>query len=238
MRILALLASLTCFSVHGWAAEEPSGKGSVSQHKKVPAKPQPKAAQMDETPKSHGKSRDNREGKTFIVAGGVQLINFLHFGTGLKAGVFLDEDSLIEFNYATGTLRFLGDDTKYTFFTADFHQFVGNSFYLFGGAGIRDFEKVNTSYKFLASSNRDSKTTFSRRSSVAELGLGNRWQFETLTLGCDWLSYALPISTMSSSGKYEGEFTESEKSKEQSDFNTQANRGTFTAVRFYLGVSL
>ncbi|MEI6398895.1 MAG: hypothetical protein WCO71_09005 [Pseudomonadota bacterium] len=239
MRILTLLASLTFFSAQGFAAEDPSGQGDVSQHKKVSAVAQPKRARMDETPTGHGRSRDNREGKTFIVAAGVQLIEFLHFGTGLKAGIYLDEDSLLELNYATGTFGFLGSDSKYTFVTADFHHFVGNSFYLFAGAGIRDYEEKNDSFGFIKSSSLpDRKTTFSRRSSVAELGLGNRWQFDTFTLGCDWISYSAPLATMSSKSKYEGEFTDSEKSREQSDFNSHASRGTFTAVRFYLGVSL
>ena len=239
MRILTLLASLAFFSVQGFAADDASGQEKVSKPKNIPADAQPKPGRMDETPRGHSWSRDNRAGKSFTVAAGLQLIDFLHFGTGLKGGFYLDEDSLLELNYATGTFGFLGADSKYTFVTADFHRFVGNSFYLFAGGGIRDYEEKNDSFGFIKSSSLpDRKTTFSRRSSVAELGLGNRWQFDTFTLGCDWLSYAVPLSTMSSKSKYEGDFTDSEKSTRQSSFNSHAKKSTFTAVRFYLGVSL
>jgi len=103
---------------------------------------------------------------------------------------------------------------------ASFKEFRSNSFYyeLFGY--YRDIDTTDKIKTF------NSVTTFEGKASFRDVGLGikigNQWQWEYFTLGCDWIGIAKRVATL----KYEGD---------SSDFFK--NSADLTFLNFYIGAS-
>jgi hypothetical protein len=116
--------------------------------------------------------------------------------------------------------------------------FLGNSFYLQGGAGLRQMQATDSSVFFSSLVVADTyKSTFSSSYAIGEIGLGNRWQFSNFTIGCDWVGYAVPLAKLSSSESFTGPITESQKASDRDNFDKRSSEGNLMLLRFHLGVS-
>lgn len=113
--------------------------------------------------------------------------------------------------------------------------FLGNTFYIRGGLDFR-----SATYSFVYNDTANSTQTsygFNGNSSVATVLIGNQWQWENFTLGCDWVGLGLPL-TSSLSNEY---YTSNDPTQNYSDFSNReqifVKGGTLNLLRFYLGAS-
>ena len=182
-------------------------------------------------------SSTRRVGKKFLVVGEIALVNILHSGIGAEAGYYLNPKSLIEVGVMKATFEFLGFKSEYLLLTAEYHRFVANSFYYFAGTGFSTLTSRHTGITLASGSFDTYQSTQSSTSLIAQGGIGNRWQFTSLTLGCDWVAYAKPLFQISSSGTYDEAASDEDRAYDKSSFTSQASNGILTNVRFHIGVS-
>ena len=108
---------------------------------------------------------------------------------GFGFGVQAKDNSHIEFGYAQGE-----KDVDYAVMTAKlyslkFKQFWSNTFYTNTGFGYRDVtdrttDKVSERFEVKRHG----------RSAGLDVSLGNRWQWDNITVGCDWVGFFHPLT--------------------------------------------
>ena len=113
---------------------------------------------------------------------------------------------------------------------AHWKHFTGNSFYLNTGVDFRSME-----YKYVSTfSSTDSK--FDGKSFVLSFSIGNQWQWDNFTLGCDWVGIVVPVSSSIS-----GDSITTGSSIAAADFkkdqDTLVKKSHAQLLRFYLGAS-
>ena len=143
-------------------------------------------------------NRDERQG--FVLD--ATLVGFtvpsssLAYISGLSAGHYINDRILLslDFQYAASsdsndyheTVRTWGVHARY---------FPSHSFNVKVGLAYRDV----ASSRYVYSS--DPSRSTSKQEVVANIAVGNMWQFRSFVLGCDWFTYNRPLySTFSSSG--------------------------------------
>jgi len=119
--------------------------------------------------------------------------------TGIELGSHLDPNQLIllDLRSGKGTLNSSIDssdgtsDTKYSSFGIHYKYFSSNSFYFRAGL---DFSKYDFTMKGNSlASNEAYLNSFSGYNLNSSIAIGNQWQWENFTIGCDWIGYAKPI---------------------------------------------
>lgn len=159
---------------------------------------------------------------------------------GVTLGVFLDRNSQIDLELISGRPAYTNwfSWSEYEIKTSSaglhFKHFVGNSFYFRVGA---DYRKVDYRYTYrdILTNNILSENKFEGDSVTATIVIGNQWQWETFTLGCDWFGYALPVTSTIKSESISGSKPDTRYQKEDQDWLLKNN--TAIALRFYLGAS-
>jgi hypothetical protein len=121
--------------------------------------------------------------------------------SGLTVGLFLNSKSQILIDaYSNQTSLFsdiyyfgIHDTLKSNSVGAHYKRFLGNSFFIRGGANYRqvNFERTN---KYWFSSTTDI-SSFSGDGGYAVIGIGNDWQMSHFTIGADWLRIDVPLNT-------------------------------------------
>ncbi len=76
-------------------------------------------------------------------------------------------------------------------------HWFGNSFYVNGGAGLRSITGEATLEPLTGTD--DIKSSVKASSFGASLSIGNRWQWEYFSIGCDWVGTFQPLSTTEAS---------------------------------------
>lgn len=113
--------------------------------------------------------------------------------SGATIGKYLTADSLMTIEFTKGrgsSLNWFYSDYDISTFSAGlgYSKFVANSFYYRLGADYRTVDYRYTSRDLFTSAIvREDK--FKGESVVATLAIGNQWQWENFTLGCDWIGY-------------------------------------------------
>lgn len=155
--------------------------------------------------------------------------------TGLAFGSYYTRNDILfaEITYGTGNSSG-GFGSEYDIVThslgVHWKHFVGNSFYL--NSGI-DFRKVDYNYKNTSTS---TDSHFDSTSTAISFAIGNQWQWQSFTLGCDWVGLSVPIThnvsnaNITTSSSYE----ESSFNDDKDDFSKKT---TGQLLRFYLGAS-
>ena len=180
--------------------------------------------------------------------------------TGGDVGYFLRPDFAIMGRYEKGALNFnfLGVevfDYSVKSFGVYGKKFWGNSFYTNVGLFHRSlkssqFDSVETD---TSSTSPSSTSTPSNSTSVTlkkarlvqnasqqdiEIAIGNQWQWDNFTLGCDWVGFAIPLSKKIEKNIREvstdGGPYEEDTSKKPS---TEPGISGLRFLAFYLGVS-
>lgn len=132
-----------------------------------------------------------------------------------------------------GVYKEWSPEAQITQIGAHFKHYVGNSFYYRVGG---DYSTVD--YKYDLSGSHFSDTTSSYFKGTAIVGsfvIGNQWQWENFTLGCDWIGLAAPL-TYSITG-VTTPATLSEKSDLENDQRLYVSGSSGILLRFYLGAS-
>ncbi|MCX6124468.1 MAG: hypothetical protein NTV34_06920 [Proteobacteria bacterium] len=136
-------------------------------------------------------SSDERESKNFSVFGELTglFIPLTSIGVGVNGSYFLDASNLLEARYYYFASRESISLNHLTFHVNSFESsllhFAGNSFFVRGGLQYKRLRGDWNEYDRSAYS-----LFFSNLGWVA--GLGNRWQFRSLTIGADWIDVFVP----------------------------------------------
>lgn len=117
-----------------------------------------------------------------------------------------------------------------------FKQHTGNSFYFKGGA---DYSAFDYNYKYVSYSGTayDEGYSFKGRKVSASVAIGNQWQWENFTLGCDWIGWSVPITYSTSDEKSYGNNTSNTATDLRSTKEIYLQNGYPLALHFYLGAS-
>lgn len=183
-------------------------------------------------------SEQNRSDKRFTAT-------FQFFGTGpnrtldkaVAVGYFLQPNLVLILEGSRGKEYELDlfDDTEAAGKSIGIHikHFVGNSFYYRGGFDYREIE-----YSYADDFFTTESRTFDAKSWGATFNIGNQWQWDNFTLGCDWVGVTVPFSksysneTLATSGSLASAQDEMDHDKDQ--FVEKAN---LNLLRFYIGAS-
>lgn len=188
-----------------------------------------------------GYSEAHREGKQYFFAGqpiGLGPIGFT--SNGLSGGLFLDRNSLFVLTIKSGkNLNFFADwpgrfDLKYSSISVNYKKFVNTSFYINSAGEFRKIDYSRERYSELISDYETS--TFTGSAVALNFAIGNQWQWDSFTLGCDWAGISIPIASRID--------TESKNSSDtnnlnyfEDDKNKYMKNTTGYFVQFYLGAS-
>ncbi|MEI6397235.1 MAG: hypothetical protein WCO71_00565 [Pseudomonadota bacterium] len=176
----------------------------------------------------------NREGKHAYAAYEVIGLTMMPV-SGLRLGYFINPNLVAEVSYLTGSAKIGSFESRKSLMEAKAKYFLGETFYVDGGFA---HESWGVNYSVLKSGG--TLETADIRGKVTNTGIdlhiGNQWQWEGFTLGCDWVGYFLNLSTSTSYGSTSGLDTEDQKSEEA---KVKKNLGGSSAhvTRFYIGWS-
>lgn len=258
-RALILLALICAVDTAADGAPRRRNRRDKAGEKKV----QDKSEKRQNSPSKRGDtppprrltSEENRRRLRAAVMGEIGLFDLIHFGVGIRGMMYITPKLAIDATYSRASFALFGYESTYDLASTHAKWFFGNSFYLTGGAGISRFAASSTRTTFTTvGGNEDSDSdsfvaveeteSYDNTSLVAELGIGNHWQFSSFTLGCDWAGAVVPIATLSeTSDPEESESTETasedaddlDASDDSSDMKASATSTKLNFVRFYLG---
>ncbi len=159
--------------------------------------------------------------------------------SGATVGKYLDRNSLITIDFTkANNLKFNGyySDYELSELTIGFSykKFASNSFYYKTGL---DYRKMNYHYtsRNISTSIIDRENKFQAESIVVSFSIGNQWQWENFTLGCDWVGYSMPLYANIYDESSVG--TTSFVGYMKDDQDDYVRNGVMTLLRFYLGAS-
>lgn len=164
--------------------------------------------------------------------------------TMVSGGLFINPKSLILLEAGTGKNSFGSGslNSKYELktvnFGAHYKRFVGNTFYIKGGAEYTNV-KADYSYesKFLTSTSKV-RRELEGNLTTASFAIGNQWQWENFTLGCDWFGISAPIASSTTKKNVETTFSDNYDNEAiDADEKTLFKDVSFQAVKFYIGAS-
>ena len=126
---------------------------------------------------------------TVLAETGATMAVFAYVGHGVNIGRFIDRDKMVELSYFNAKFSGQASRQSISLLSSRLRWFLGNSFNLGLGAGVRHLE-------FGRSTEIDQTGVIYRGTgSSALIGgtLGNRWQWGHTSFGCDWLGVDLPV---------------------------------------------
>jgi len=157
--------------------------------------------------------------------------------SGVNAGLFLDRNNLLELEYVSGrplTIDWGNSydhlDSKTSSFGVHLKHFAGNSFYVRGGL---DYRMADYDYTYNYSSTDKGESKFNGDSIAATVIIGNQWQWQNFTLGCDWIGVALPITSQVKSESVVGD----KPYYFEKDKDTLLKKTATVLLRLYAGAS-
>lgn len=168
----------------------------------------------------------------------VEPVGFAPYpGFGFAGGYYLTPDDLVEFSYHSASLDFTLFKLESTMAEVRLKHWFGNSFYVNGGLGLRSLKASVTLEPLTGTTDYTSSATAS--SFGGSLVIGNRWQWETFTMGCDWIGFFVPLSTTEAkvTAPSSTDYSEEDRQSAEDDMNDLALSGSPMFLRFYLGVS-
>jgi hypothetical protein len=189
-------------------------------------------------------SEHNRMGKNHLITAQLFGVNPNGLpGGGLSYGFFLDRSSMIiaeatGSKYGSDTVAFNGGgyDIDGSSVGVHYKKFFGNSFYVKAGM---DQRHINLKYSYIGflSPNFNTAYGFKSDSTAASLVIGNQWQWNSFTLGCDWIGMSVPIVESTSKEFQSGNFDSIDKRNLEDDKRRFTKNGIGQGLRFYLGAS-
>lgn len=183
-------------------------------------------------------SEHNRMGKKWVVAGQILGIGVTNgTGQGVIAGHHLDRNTVVQMELVSGTRNddiFESFELKTTAIGLHAKKFLANSFYINGGLDYINL-KYDNKYIF-NSSGVDDAYGFEANVWAASFTIGNQWQWESFTLGCDWIGFTMPIANSVSSEYADAGWSNAKKYRDE-DKQTLLVNGSPQLLRFYMGAT-
>jgi len=158
---------------------------------------------------------------------------------GITGGYFLNRNQLIQLEVLGNDNSNTGIDYKVKTQSVGVHfkSFVGNSFYYKIGLDER-FVDYNYSSTNSSDHTNDIIRKFKGQSLAASVAIGNQWQWDNFTLGCDWFGYVFPLAYSTSDEQFTAPSSmDFERSYLQQDKELYTSKSVAQGLRFYLGVS-
>lgn len=160
--------------------------------------------------------------------------------TGLNLGFFIDRNSKIDLEFTSGrsqNFSYFASDSqvKTNSYGVHYKRFNGNSFYYRAGVDYRYVDYSYTYRNFLNNTTIIEKNDFKGSALTATFVIGNQWQWENFTLGCDWVGIALPFTSQIDSESTTGTNPNPTALRDEEDVFLKKSAGLL--LRFYLGVS-
>lgn len=192
-----------------------------------------------------GSSAHNRIEREFQVTAQLTGIGpSLSGSTGLQFGLFLDRNSLVVFELTKGTLwsesSLSSSRTGSTYdittnsLGVHYKKFTGNSFYYRIGG---DYRTVNYDYQFVWTASPTDTRHFKGTSLAATFVIGNQWQWENFTLGCDWVGLTMPLTSSVSDRRVVSTDMDYDNKRVDDDIDLYTKNTSLNLLRFYLGAS-
>lgn len=194
-------------------------------------------------------SADNRQDKTWEISAILLGVGpSISSTSGLIGAYHLSPDEEILVEITGGKLTSdTGDfddklgssyDIKTSSIGIHYKRFAGNSFYFRTGLDAR-FVKYDYQYRSIAFPANNSDIEFSGRSLALNFQIGNQWQWENFTMGCDWIGVSVPITSSIKEEKFEssGTFASLDRKQYDDDSRTLVKAVHANFLRFYLGAS-
>lgn len=195
-----------------------------------------------------GSSEYNRINKSFsftaqLLGSGPNPVS----AQGLGFSFFMDRNSMILFDitkgqvngynaFSSSSILNANNKTKSQSFGIHYKQFVSNTFYFRTGMDIRSLSYSYTYSSILFSETSNNRYSFDSESTSLNFAIGNQWQFETFTLGCDWFGVVVPIGAKFSNVVYNTDNAYSQRDLEE-DQNRLVKDNNLQLLRFYLGAT-
>lgn len=196
-------------------------------------------------PKSNGSSKtseQNRIDKKFDFTYG--FFSGTLIGISASGAYHLDRNSLITLegrggtnidlaNIVVGAIVGYSDQLSVQMLSLGYKKFLGNSFYIHTGLShyVMSFSRTYGGDAFKTPIT--SQGSFQVNNLDAYFGLGNQWQWDSFTLGCDWLRIDRAISSNISNESYTSTTIQNEINNKK---NYYSDLPSVTAS-FYLGWS-
>lgn len=139
-------------------------------------------------------SESNREGKIvdFALELGFAVAPFYGYGGSLD--FYISPNDIIEASYAQASFEFFGAEFFSNLIDVRYKRFWGNSFYTNLGAGQR---KLGYSFNFTTNEGSLAESA-DVASTVINFSIGNKWQFDSFNIGCDWIGVTATLGSDSS----------------------------------------
>jgi hypothetical protein len=183
-------------------------------------------------------SEENRADKTWGIVG--QLGNFTlggksTFGLGLGGLFYVNANNVLSVEIGSGTnfdflSSFSGDTVNSQDWRLGFYDkaFFSNSFYLKYGLEGNQVHYSVTHYPVFG-------TNYNQTANInvytAYFGVGNHWQINGMTIGCDWFGLQIPLTTSNFSE------TDTGYGSLTWDLSSRLKSVSGIATRFYMGAS-
>lgn len=163
---------------------------------------------------------------------------------GINGGLYLDSNSLLQFELSKGvTTLTVSTDSNTTTASADlesfmagvnYKRFFGNSFYLKAGA---DYRRIGFSNLIHSSSfNNIHGEIVNNDTLVGNIAIGNQWQWETFTMGCDWIGVNPPLINLKTEANT-ANLTAYQKQDIEDIWKDLGKTTSYQFMRVYLGAS-
>lgn len=169
------------------------------------------------------------------------------YSAGLTGAYFLNSRSLIQVEYlsSNNSSSFLSStyETKHKTISAYYKRFAGNSFYWKTGLDYSQLRYTDTYDYWYSVGNV--RRELEGNLVTASFVIGNQWQWDTFTLGCDWIGVSLPVTsdttkkmaTRIEDGDVITEPDDYDKRRLDDDEKQAFKEVRLQALRFYLGFS-
>jgi hypothetical protein len=117
-----------------------------------------------------------------------------------------------------------------------YKKFLYGGFYIKGGLVYRSI-KVIDSFRNAGNSAADQTNDYQGASYAGVVALGNQWNIYNFTIGCDWIGYVHPFSSVVTSESYSGATTEYGRTRISDSKKAYLTDGSAQLVRLYVGAS-
>lgn len=211
--------------------------------------------QTEEQKRGVGASEWARRNKRFVAALELGVATPLAAGGGATFGFHLSGNQVIEGNVAVATASAEDDGSISTdsedyssydmrksgssaIIGARYKQFVTNSFYWHGGLASRSSKaSLYAVEKYGDESTKIASVDYSDLGLT--LAIGSQWQWDTFTMGCDWIGIYAPVVKTKSDYESSNEDTvsSSDAKKARSNFRDEMQALNIQGLRFYLGAA-
>lgn len=150
-------------------------------------------------PKKKLSSSEHREGKKFTLGLGFGL-TLSEFSQSLSAEYFIDSDTLVSLRTSYGeeedTVGVKEEERQFSV-ELGVKRFVSNSFYLKPTVYYRNYKNTELEDNFWFN---DETNGVERYEDIGMgFSIGNQWQFESFTIGCEWFGLSNSVKTFENS---------------------------------------